>query len=540
MHLEKKKINCNFNDVVFFDDDLNPPCLTFLIIGAGIAGLTVASELLRRNVKPEDIRILEARNYVGGRVVTGDEKINGGRLDNGAAWIHGSVGNPLADMLNRSDPLRQSALLEISETNPWMHCEKTRLKYFGPFDDTCFSDAEEKRQTVAQKWIETAKELVAMGPNLTISDALKIYIDGRSNSMSTSDVEDILAYVAMIEVWCGGSVRNMSTAFLGTDGDMSGFSTALFGDYSGPHCLFANGAESLIDAFCTDQASCLRDLVSLETIVTKIVDFDHFTEVHTSQGEIIYAKKVCLTIPPKPLQRIEFSPPLSDRRKAALSTIDMGSYKKVQLEWPIEDVFWGTEMIQAHLDDADSDDSSALDSGSTTTESSNCELHSPFLLLRNQNCDAITHFIDPHEIHEENQKTLKGVELLGPYVLLDNYMSLRGMPILEAVCPAEHGWNLCGMPDDAIVGLVMSVIRQHFPGAPDPEGHFITRWEEDIFSGGAYSYHSLSTQAADCTEIAAPLGKNIFFAGEYTDPDFYGSLNAAHNSGMRVVEEMMI
>jgi hypothetical protein len=30
----------------------------------------------------------------------------------------------------------------------------------------------------------------------------------------------------------------------------------------------------------------------------------------------------------------------------------------------------------------------------------------------------------------------------------------------------------------------------------------------------------------------------IFFAGEYTDPIYYGSLHAAYNSGERVLKEL--
>jgi hypothetical protein len=34
------------------------------------------------------------------------------------------------------------------------------------------------------------------------------------------------------------------------------------------------------------------------------------------------------------------------------------------------------------------------------------------------------------------------------------------------------------------------------------------------------------------------INNTIFFAGEHTDPIYYGSLHAAYNSGLRVINEM--
>jgi len=36
------------------------------------------------------------------------------------------------------------------------------------------------------------------------------------------------------------------------------------------------------------------------------------------------------------------------------------------------------------------------------------------------------------------------------------------------------------------------------------------------------------------------INNKIFFAGEHTDPIYYGSLHAAYNSGIRVLNELGI
>jgi polyamine oxidase len=68
-----------------------------LVVGAGIAGLTVANALTHAGV---EVLVLEARNRIGGRLHTVD--VGGSLIDLGGAWIHTPDGNPmsaLADLL---------------------------------------------------------------------------------------------------------------------------------------------------------------------------------------------------------------------------------------------------------------------------------------------------------------------------------------------------------------------------------------------------------------------------------------------------------
>ena len=61
----------------------------------------------------------------------------------------------------------------------------------------------------------------------------------------------------------------------------------------------------------------------------------------------------------------------------------------------------------------------------------------------------------------------------------------------------------------------------------------MSRWEEDIFSQGAYSYY-----CEDFEVVYKNIDDIIFFAGEHTDPVYYGSMHAAYNSGLRVLCEI--
>ena len=65
----------------------------------------------------------------------------------------------------------------------------------------------------------------------------------------------------------------------------------------------------------------------------------------------------------------------------------------------------------------------------------------------------------------------------------------------------------------------------------------MSRWEEDVFSQGAYSFHTEENIDVN-HDLYNPIEGRIFFAGEYTDPVYFGSLHAAYNSGLRVLQEL--
>jgi protoporphyrinogen oxidase len=367
-----------------------------IIIGAGVAGLTIASKL-----QNNDYIILEARQRIGGRVFTNDKNI-----DAGAAWVHGVCDNPLTDLLSSDD------LIPVAECNPWMHSENANITYYlggrsspitPPYNTSLRSEAEEKkcsmglkgnsefplekRQSLAKKWNDLIQKTNELNGSTTIAEAFSFF----------SEDDDMRSFLYMIEVWCGGSIQNLPVSFLQQP------ESALFGDYAGSHCLFKKGAKTLIESLSKD---CINKIICNQ-IVTKIIHDTNEVEVHTREGLIYKCNKLCITIPPGPLRDIEFDPPLPPLKMDALSHIKMGSYKKIQLEF--DEVFWND---------------------------------APMILTRN----------------EKNE-----------YILWNNYMVSKNMPILEAICPADHGFRLSHKSDEEIVDTVFDHLKLYFKNVPFPK-----------------------------------------------------------------------
>lgn len=95
-----------------------------LIIGAGVAGLSAANHLVKNGCT--DFRILEARGRIGGRIIS--IPIGPQRVELGANWIHGVLGNPmfelaiangLIDIINVPKPHKVIAATEQGKQVPF-------------------------------------------------------------------------------------------------------------------------------------------------------------------------------------------------------------------------------------------------------------------------------------------------------------------------------------------------------------------------------------------------------------------------------------
>ena len=381
-----------------------------IIIGAGVSGLTIGA-----GINDENILILEARDRIGGRVYTNEKN-----MDMGAGWIHGLTNNPLNKFLNPDN------LIPISTSNPWMHSENILIKYLTNKQDI----TEEQRQELAIKWNGIISKISKLKDKTIIEGFEEIKED---NNQETDEQTDLYSFLYMCEVWCGGSIKNISTDFF-NECEFNN-KNALFGDYAGSHCLFKNGAKTLIDSIINSANNIdnIFDKIKFNQVVTKIINHDYYVQVCTNDGYIYNCNKLCIGIPPGPLKNIIFDPPLSSTKLNSLSKIQMGSYKKIQLEFNEADIFWDEQI--------------------------------PMFLTSNSKITGKEYYLNKNNDNKVN----KDDKDLFPYILWNNYKYSKNKPILEAICPADIGWKLAGQTDEEIIDVILSQLNNYFPNVPEPK-----------------------------------------------------------------------
>ncbi|HUW17292.1 MAG TPA: FAD-dependent oxidoreductase, partial [Actinomycetes bacterium] len=114
------------------------PVERVIVVGAGIAGLTVANALGHAGV---ECVVVEARDRVGGRLHTVD--VGGTPVDMGGSWIHTPVGNPMrrfADQVGvacrEANPLDALVVYDPIESRRLTQDEYGRvLQIFAEFSD---------------------------------------------------------------------------------------------------------------------------------------------------------------------------------------------------------------------------------------------------------------------------------------------------------------------------------------------------------------------------------------------------------------------
>ena len=114
------------------------------------------------------------------------------------------------------------------------------------------------------------------------------------------------------------------------------------------------------------------------------------------------------------------------------------------------------------------------------------------------------------------------------------------MPILLGFNAAERGREIESFSNAQIVESAMQTLKTIFgAGIPQPTDFQITRWAADLFARGSYSYNALGATPAMRNVLAAPLNRRLFFAGEATNKDYFGTAHGAYLSGLRAAKEIL-
>jgi len=111
----------------------------------------------------------------------------------------------------------------------------------------------------------------------------------------------------------------------------------------------------------------------------------------------------------------------------------------------------------------------------------------------------------------------------------------------------EDGKASKGLSDEEIIRESLEALRLVFGSdkVPNPVVSKVTRWRQDPWSCGSYSFAKVGSNPTMYDEIAYPLGSNskkqghLLFAGEHTSKHYHGTVHGAWETGQREAERII-
>lgn len=114
-----------------------------------------------------------------------------------------------------------------------------------------------------------------------------------------------------------------------------------------------------------------------------------------------------------------------------------------------------------------------------------------------------------------------------------------GQPVLLGFNAADQGREMETWSDGAIVASAMAILQRLFGAQiPEPLDYQISRWQSDRYALGAYSFNALGSTPAMRDHLAQGLAGRLFFAGEATSRQYFGTAHGAYLSGLAVAQQI--
>jgi monoamine oxidase len=120
-----------------------------------------------------------------------------------------------------------------------------------------------------------------------------------------------------------------------------------------------------------------------------------------------------------------------------------------------------------------------------------------------------------------------------------NFKRAVGQPILLGFNAADAAVEMETLSDAAIVDDAMSRLKSIYGNAiPNPSGFLRTNWHKDPFTLGAYSFNALGMAEKTREQLTQPVNEQLYFAGEATNQDDWGTVHGAYLSGLRASRQI--
>lgn len=128
----------------------------------------------------------------------------------------------------------------------------------------------------------------------------------------------------------------------------------------------------------------------------------------------------------------------------------------------------------------------------------------------------------------------------GKFYIFWNLERSTGRPILVALCAGEAAYCMEDTAEEDLVSSCMRALRaiHSEQSVPDPIHTHQTKWSQDRYARGSYSFVAAGNNGQEYDQLAKPVGPALYFAGEACNRDYPATVPGAYLSGLRAAGQM--
>jgi polyamine oxidase len=302
------------------------------VLGAGVAGITAAQSLSKADVK--DFVIVEYNGEIGGRVAhtTFGKQKNGEpyTVELGANWVQGTVSpggpeNPiwtLAKKYNLQNTFSDYSSIETFDNTGANDFLDLLAEYSTDFGNTQVDADNILTQNLQDRSMRSGLSLNGWKPKKNMkAQAAEWWQFDWEYAYSPDESSELYA------------VANYNTTF------------NLYSQANN-YVYDSRGFSAFIQGEASTYLKPKDSRLLLNTIVTNITYSDKGVTVHNKDGSCISAEYAICTFSLGVLQNdvVSFSPQLPYWKQQGIETFSMGTYTKIFMQFPADQVFWNTSI----------------------------------------------------------------------------------------------------------------------------------------------------------------------------------------------------
>ncbi len=130
--------------------------------------------------------------------------------------------------------------------------------------------------------------------------------------------------------------------------------------------------------------------------------------------------------------------------------------------------------------------------------------------------------------------------VMGMYNYFMNTRTFCNINALVTFGIGDFGLTLESHSQEKIKNDIMNILRKIFgKNIPEPSKILVTKWNNDPYTYGAYSYCAVGSSLKDFEELGKSVQKKLFFAGEHTSRKYRATVHGAYISGQRVAKQII-